>query len=140
MPIVFIGIGSNLGDRALNINRAIECLTDTEEIVVEKISSIIETLPIQAEGPNYLNGVVKIITSLSPGDLLKKLLSIEDKLGRVRLKKNSSRTIDLDILLYGDEAINEPELKVPHPRMFEREFVMRPLQEIDPDIVRKLKI
>ena len=133
MPVVFIGLGSNLGDREDYINRAINCLKETSNITVEKISSIIETEPQDAAGQGkYLNAVIKLETNLAALDLLKKLQSIEDSLGRVRTFQNAPcpRTIDLDILLYGEEVIDEPELKVPHPRMFERKFVIEPLLEI----------
>jgi len=131
MPVVFIGLGSNLGDREDYINKAINCLKETSNITVEKVSSIIETEPQDAAGQGkYLNAVIKLETNFAALDLLKKMQSIEDSLGRVRTFKNASRTIDLDILLYGEEVIDEPELKIPHPRMFERKFVIEPLLEI----------
>jgi len=131
MPVVFIGLGSNLGDREDYINKAINCLKETSNITVEKVSSIIETEPQDAAGQEkYLNAVIKLETNFAALDLLKKMQSIEDSLGRVRTFKNAPRTIDLDILLYGEEVIDEPELKIPHPRMFERKFVIEPLLEI----------
>jgi len=133
MPVVFIGLGSNLGDREDYINKAINCLKETSNITVEKVSSIIETEPQDVAGQGkYLNAVIKLETNFAALDLLKKMQSIEDSLGRVRTFKNvhRPRTIDLDILLYGEEVIDEPELKVPHPRMFERKFVIEPLLEI----------
>ncbi|MCQ9204919.1 MAG: 2-amino-4-hydroxy-6-hydroxymethyldihydropteridine diphosphokinase [Omnitrophica bacterium] len=134
MPAVFIGIGSNLGDRADNIRRAICCLKSKEGISVEKISSIIETKAHKAVGPDYLNGVIKIITMLSAEDILLLLQECERQIGRKSSFKNAPRVIDLDILLYGGDIIDEPNLKVPHPRMFERDFVLRPLFEIEPGI------
>jgi 2-amino-4-hydroxy-6-hydroxymethyldihydropteridine diphosphokinase len=136
----YIGIGSNLGDRPANIESAIAELKNRPGIAIEKISSIIETTPIggPAQG-KYLNGVIKIKTEISPRALLSILQNIENKLGRARTVKNGPRTIDLDILLYEDKAINEPDLKVPHPRMFEREFVMKPLLEIEPGILKRIK-
>jgi len=131
MPAVFIGIGSNLGDRLANINNAINYLRSDKGIIVEKISSFIETAPVGAPGPEYLNGVIKITTDLPPKTLLIVLQNIEKKLGRYRPFKNAPRTIDLDILLYGGEVIDEPDLKIPHPRMYEREFVLKPLREIE---------
>lgn len=131
MLIVFIGVGSNLGDSRDYINKALNCLRKTSGITVDKVSSIIETEPQNAAGQGkYLNAVIRLETNLAALDLLKELQSIENSLGRVRLFKNAPRTIDLDILLYGEEAIDEPELKTPHPRMFERKFVMEPLLEI----------
>jgi len=139
MSIVFIGVGSNLGDRQDYINRTINCLRKTPDITVDKVSSIIETEPQGAAGQEkYLNVVVKLETNLAALDLLKELQSIEDSLGRLRSFKNAPRTIDLDILLYGEEVIDEPELRVPHPRMFERKFVIEPLLEIEPELKNKL--
>jgi 2-amino-4-hydroxy-6-hydroxymethyldihydropteridine diphosphokinase len=135
VPEVFIGIGANLGNRVENINKAIDNLKSTPEIHIEKVSSIIETEavggPIQ---PKYLNGVIKLKTSLSARKILSILQKIEKDLARMRTVKNGPRTIDLDILLYGKEIINEPNLKIPHPKMFERDFVMKPLMEIEPNI------
>lgn len=133
---VFIGIGSNLGNRRDNINKALELLKSHSGIVIEKFSSIIETEPIggPAQG-KYLNAVVKIQASLSPKELLKILQDIENQLGRVRAVKNAPRTIDLDILLFGELIFNERCLTIPHPRMFERYFVLKPLLEIAPDIL-----
>lgn len=138
---VFIGIGSNLGDRLENIHKAIKCLRDTNGIEIEKISSIIETEPVgsQPQG-KFLNGVVKIKTDLFSQEMLTILQDIENKLGRVRTIKNGPRTIDLDILLYGNQIVNEPDLKIPHPRMLERNFVMRPLLEIEPEIAELVKV
>lgn len=136
----YIGIGSNLGDRLKSIESAITEIKSNPGIAVEKISSIIETAPIG--GPRqgkYLNGVVKIKTEIEPRTLLSILQNIENKLGRKRTIRNGPRTIDLDILLYDDKIINEPGLKVPHPRMLEREFVMKPLLEIEPQIIEQIK-
>ena len=137
--ISYIGLGSNLGDRLANINKAIEYLKENQDITVERVSSIIETEP-QGGPPQgkFLNAVVKIKTTLKPKELLKVLQNIEEKLGRVRTIKNGPRTIDLDILLYGNEKIDEPDLKVPHPRMGERSFVLGPLLEIEPNIFKRL--
>ena len=140
MVEVFIGIGSNLGDRAVNIEKAVARITANPQIDDVVLSSLIDTEPVgDLVQPNYLNGVVKFRTSLSPQELLGVLLSIEKELGRVRTVKNASRTIDLDILLYGDRIINQPDLQIPHPRMWEREFVMRPLLEIDPRMMDRVK-
>jgi len=137
---VYIGIGTNLGDRLKNIESAIAELKNISGITVEKISSIIETAPIG--GPcqgEYLNGVIKIKTEIKPRALLGILQNIEKKFGRKRTIRNGPRTIDLDILLYDDKVINDPDLKVPHPRMLEREFVMKPLLEIEPQIIEQIK-
>jgi 2-amino-4-hydroxy-6-hydroxymethyldihydropteridine diphosphokinase len=132
MVVAFIGVGSNLGDRLKNIQEAVEHLQKTDGVSVVKVSSLIETEPVG--GPpqsDYLNGVLKIHTELSPQELLDTFLRIERTMGRKRGVKNGPRIIDLDILLYGDAVINEPHLQIPHPRMCERSFVLTPLLEID---------
>lgn len=141
MVSVYIGIGSNLGNREDYINRAVGYLNGNPQIKVSKASSFIESDPVG--GPpqgKFLNCVVKIETSLSSSTLLKSLQAIEKNLGRSRTVKNGPRTIDLDILLYGEELINEPDLEVPHPKMFNRLFVLIPLLEIEPEIFDKLDI
>lgn len=139
MKNVFIAFGANLGDRENNILRAISLMRDSPFIDVLKVSSYMETDAVG--GPDgqgkYLNGVVKCKTSLLPHELLKFLNDIENELGRVRNVRNGPRPIDLDILLYGSEEINTVNLIIPHPRMFERNFVLKPLLEIDEDIVNQ---
>ncbi len=141
MVTVFIGAGSNLGDRIDYINQAIDNLENAPEIRVEKVSSIIETEPYDAPGQKgkYLNAVLKIKTNLGARELLQQLQVIEGRLGRKRPFKNAPRTIDLDILLYGEEEIDEPDLKVPHPRMLERTFVIGPLLEIEPKLIKTIE-
>jgi 2-amino-4-hydroxy-6-hydroxymethyldihydropteridine diphosphokinase len=140
MVTCFIGIGSNLGDRQYYIETAISRIRLLMDTRVTKISKIIETLP---EGGlpqgRYLNCVIEIQTALSPYELLGRLQKIESDLGRVRTIKNEPRNIDLDILLYGNARIKETSLCIPHPRMLKREFVMQPLREIAPQVVKKLK-
>ena len=129
--VCYIGIGSNIGDRQGHIDSALRKLKEADGIRVNKVSSIHETEP--AGGPvqaRYLNAAIEIETTLEPKELLRKLQAIEKELGRKRTVKNGPRTIDLDMLLYGDKKINEHDLKLPHPRMYEREFVMKPLKEI----------
>ena len=138
MSVVFIGIGSNLGDRQGNINQAIECLAKNKDITVVKVSSMVETAPLKAFGPEYLNRVIKITTDLCPKDLLAVLQNYELQIGRKRYFRNSPRTIDLDIILYEECIMDEPDLKIPHPRMFERDFVIKPLLEIEPGLKDKL--
>jgi len=131
--IVYIGVGSNLGNRRQNIRQALNLLDQTPGIRVKKISSISETDPVG--GPRqgkYLNAVARISTTLTPAKLLKTLQAIEKQLGRVRTIKNGPRTIDLDILLYGNREIKTKRLTIPHPRMFERDFILKPLLEIHP--------
>jgi len=131
MARCYISIGSNLGNRQANIDAAIEKLQQVDEIEVKKVSGIYETKPVGGpKQPDYLNAVIEIDTELTPGELLAALHEIENSLGRKRSIKDGPRTIDLDILTYGDEKIDEPDLRIPHPRMNEREFVQRPLREL----------
>ncbi len=139
--IVFIGIGSNLGNRQENIQKAIDLLKNNNCCELFKTSSIIETEPQGGPAqPNFLNSVIKIKTSLSARELLKTLQSIENQLGRRRTVKNGPRVLDLDILLYDDREIREPDLTIPHPRMFGRQFVLEPLLEIEPGIFNQLTV
>lgn len=140
MVTCYIGIGSNLGDRQYNINTAIKKIMMLMGTRVRKISRIIETLPQGGppQGP-YLNAVLEIETELSPYQLLQELQKVESSLGRLRLVKDGPRTIDLDILTYGDLCINEEALCLPHPHILEREFVLEPLREIAPEVVKRLQ-
>jgi len=132
---VFIAIGSNLGEREKNILDAINYLIE-EGIDVKKISSIIETEPYGVEEqPKFLNCVVECFTTFSPKELLALLLDIERRLGRVRTLRWGPRTIDLDIIFYDDLVIDQPDLKIPHPDMQNRFFVLKPLSEIAGDFV-----
>ena len=138
--IVYISIGSNLGDRKKYIQSAVLLLSLSKGLKIVKVSKIIETKP--QGGPrqgDYLNVVIKLETNLPALKLLMLLNRIEDDLGRERKVRFGPRTIDLDILLYGDKIIRNKKLTVPHPRMFERVFVLKPLLEIEPDIVSALK-
>jgi len=127
----YIAFGSNLSDRNKNIQDAILLLKTHPNIKVIKTSSLIETEP---EGGlkqgKFLNGAVKIETDLSARQLLQALQDVENKLGRERAVKNGPRTIDLDIIFYNDQTINEPDLIIPHPRWSQRSFVKDPIQEI----------
>ena len=131
MIVCYLGVGSNLGKRRTNIRKALDLISKTRGIEIEKSSRIYETEP--QGGPKqgkFLNAAVKIKTSLAPHYLLKTLKKIESDLGRKKTVRFGPRQIDLDILFYGNKIINRKNLKVPHPRMFEREFVLRPLREI----------
>lgn len=132
MEICYIGIGSNLGDRRKNIMSAVKKIKSLKNTEVIKVSKIIETEPVG--GPRgqgkYLNGALKIKTTLSPEILLKELKRIEIEIGRTKSVRNAPRVIDLDILLYGDKIIRTKELVIPHPRWFARDFVLKPLSEI----------
>jgi 2-amino-4-hydroxy-6-hydroxymethyldihydropteridine diphosphokinase len=130
MPIVHLGLGSNLGDRAKNIHEAVSLLNKAGVMTVQ-LSSIIETDPVGGPPQGlFLNAVLKARTELAPLELLNAVNAVESRLGRVRTVKNGPRTMDIDILLYDDLTLNTPELVIPHPRMREREFVMRPLNEV----------
>lgn len=137
MPVAHIGVGSNLGNRQKNIDQAFFWMQESG-IKISKRSSVIETEPVG--GPpqgKFLNAVIEIETILDPFQLLEILQSIENRLGRVRAVINGPRTIDLDILLYENRTLKTAALTIPHPRMFEREFVLKPLLEIAPSIVKE---
>ena len=132
--ICHIGFGSNLGDRAANCRQALKALGRLPKTEIMAISSLYETEPVCSEGPWFLNGVMRLSTGLSPEELLKGCLEIEAWLGRIRPGPPASpRVMDLDILLYGEQVLNTPDLVVPHPRMHERGFVLIPLAEIAPN-------
>jgi 2-amino-4-hydroxy-6-hydroxymethyldihydropteridine diphosphokinase len=133
MPLVYIGLGSNLGEREATIRRAIELLGAGGDIEVEAVSSLRETDPVGYEDqPRFLNGAAALTTYLTPQALLERLHEVERQLGRDRSgPRFGPRTIDLDLLLYGDERIDEPGLEVPHPRLTERRFALEPLAELD---------
>ncbi|MFH1244882.1 MAG: 2-amino-4-hydroxy-6-hydroxymethyldihydropteridine diphosphokinase [Candidatus Omnitrophota bacterium] len=133
MVTCYIGLGANLGEREKNISRALAFLREDTAIKVLQVSSVIETKPegVSLPQPYFLNAVVKIKTSYTARQLLKKLRQIETKLGRpTHRPKNYPRTIDLDILLYGNTRIKEKNLEIPHPRIQKRQFVLKPLKEI----------
>jgi 2-amino-4-hydroxy-6-hydroxymethyldihydropteridine diphosphokinase len=132
-----IALGSNLGDRAANLRRAIDLLRATPGVRVTAVSSLLDNPAVggPAGSPPFLNGAATIETTLPPDLLLRRLLDIEHEMGRERRQKWEPRVIDLDLLLYGDRVIRTPELKVPHPLLHERDFVLKPLTEIAPDAV-----
>ena len=132
----YIGLGSNLGDREANIRQALQFLEQLPETTIVRGSSLYDTEPVGvSDQPNFLNGVVQIETHLAPRQLLWNLMLIERRLGRVRTQPWGPRVIDLDLLLYGDEVVDEDDLQVPHPLMTQRSFVMVPLVEIEPLLV-----
>jgi len=136
MTTAYIGLGSNLGNRRDNINSALKMLAEVSDIEVASVSELIETTPLtQAKQPKYLNTVAELRTTLSPEDLHRTLLDVETSLGRTRQKKWSSRTIDLDILLFGSRVIDSPHLTVPHPQMHLRSFVLEGLCELDANLL-----
>lgn len=136
MVSCYIALGSNLGDRNKNINLALKLLRLDPAIKILKTSSFVETDPISSiPQPKFINATTKLETNYSAQELLKKLQQIEINLGREDPRlKNHPRTIDLDILTYGDSKIDQGNLKIPHPRMWERDFVKVPLKEIAPEL------
>jgi 2-amino-4-hydroxy-6-hydroxymethyldihydropteridine diphosphokinase len=135
MARVFVGLGSNLGDREGTIRAALGRLRSLPETTIVRVSTLRKTEPVgYVDQPRFLNGVVELETELAPRDLLDALLGFERALGRDRSASPAQgpRTLDLDLLLYGDEEISEFELRVPHPRLHERRFVLEPLVELDP--------
>ncbi len=139
MTVAYIGIGSNLGDRQWYITRAIEALKDTSAIRLTKSSSIYETEPV-SDVPQgaFLNGVLEIETELSVRALMNRLKEIEKELGRTRDIVSGPRTVDLDILFFGGDVIEESDLIVPHPRLHERFFVLSGLNEISSNFVHPI--
>jgi len=134
---VFVGLGANLGDREATIRQAVERLSSEPGIEVLAVSSLRETDPVgYLDQPRFLNGAVALETGLGPRELLERLLRIERELGRERGEgpRFGPRPIDLDLLLYGKEVVDEPGLSVPHPRLAERRFALEPLHELDPDL------
>jgi 2-amino-4-hydroxy-6-hydroxymethyldihydropteridine diphosphokinase len=136
LTTAYVGLGANLGEREVTLGRALELLG--ERVEVTGVSSFRDTAPVgYTDQPRFLNAAARVETELAPRELLDLLLAVERELGRVRegSPRFGPRTIDLDLLLYGDEAIEEPGLTVPHPRLHERVFVLEPLAELDPELV-----
>jgi len=133
----YIALGANLDERVHNISKALALLNRHPQVKVVRVSSLIETEAEEgpAHQPNFINGVAQLQTTLTPEELLEFMLQTENRLGRKRREKRGPRTIDLDLLLYADQIIDQPHLKLPHPRMHRRRFVMIPLAEIAPEIV-----
>jgi 2-amino-4-hydroxy-6-hydroxymethyldihydropteridine diphosphokinase len=130
----YIGLGSNVGDKQANVRRAIELLR--ESVRVTGVSSLYTTEPVgYREQEDFINAVIAIETERSPEDLLAVCRSLESRMGRDRTVRWGPRTIDLDILLYGDATVDDPGLTIPHPQMQFRKFVLIPLAEIAPDAV-----
>lgn len=133
----FVALGSNLGERSVHLERALRELDRPPDVRVVRCSSFHETEPVggpAGQGP-YLNAVVELATALEPRALLHRLLEIELRAGRVRRERNGPRTLDLDLLIFGDQRIDTPELCVPHPRLEERSFVLAPLAEFAPELL-----
>ena len=131
----WIGLGANLGDRLATLRTALSAMGALPGTRVQGVSSLYGSAPVDAGGPDYLNAVAQVQTTLAPHALLAQLQAIEQAGGRERPYRNAPRTLDLDILLYGDEVIDTPTLTVPHPRLHERAFVLHPLAELAPGLV-----
>ena len=136
MTRAYVGLGSNLGDREARLRAALDLLAASREVSVTATSSFRETEPVgYIDQPNFLNAAAAVETTLTAPELLEELLAIERKLGRERGVRFGPRTIDLDLLLYGDEIVVTPALQIPHPRLHERRFALEPLLELDPALV-----
>lgn len=134
--LVYLGLGSNLKDKRHNLLKAIKELKQSHETKVIKQSSFYKTQPVgKPDQPDFLNAVVLIETSLKPKPLMRQLLALEKKLGRIRKEKWGPRIIDLDILFYNRVVIRQRNLIIPHPRLHQRRFVLEPLAEIAPNLV-----
>ena len=133
----WIGLGANLGDRGATMRQALQQLGTVHGVAVQAVSSLYASKPVDSDGPDYLNAVAQLATTLSAHQLLLVLQRLELDAGRERPYRNAPRTLDLDMLLYGDvdTRIYMPDLQVPHPRMWQRAFVLAPLQELQPQWV-----
>ena len=132
----YVGIGANLGNREQTVARALELLARRPGVEVLRVSTLRETDPVgYTDQPRFLNGAAAVETELDPRGLLDELLAVERELGRTRDgPRFGPRTIDLDLLVYGDREVSEPGLAVPHPRLAERAFALEPLAELDPEL------
>jgi 2-amino-4-hydroxy-6-hydroxymethyldihydropteridine diphosphokinase len=135
-----VGVGANLGDAQAAVRKAIQDLAALPQSELRAVSSLYASAPLDADGPDYVNAVVQLQTALSPQALLMALQAIEQQAGRLRPYRNAPRTLDLDILLYGDLQLNRSDLHIPHPRMWQRAFVVLPLAEIAPQMVSSAQV
>jgi 2-amino-4-hydroxy-6-hydroxymethyldihydropteridine diphosphokinase len=135
VTVAYVGLGANLGPREVTLQRAVELLTEAEGVDVVAQSQLRETDPVGVvDQPRFLNGAVQVETALTPRALLDTLLEIERALGRVREERWGPRAVDLDLLVYGDVVVDEPGLRVPHPRLHERLFALEPLADLDSEL------
>jgi 2-amino-4-hydroxy-6-hydroxymethyldihydropteridine diphosphokinase len=130
----YVGLGANLGNPAAQLQQALAALAELPESTLEAVSSLYRTRPVDADGPDYLNAVARLSTSLAPLALLQALHHIEHAAGRERPYHNAPRRLDLDLLLHGSVLLQTPTLTLPHPRLHLRAFVLVPLLELDPDL------
>jgi 2-amino-4-hydroxy-6-hydroxymethyldihydropteridine diphosphokinase len=136
----YVGVGANLGDAASAVREAIERLHHLSATTLVAQSSLYRTAPIDSSGPDYINAVAQLKTHLTAPELLRELQRLENAAGRERPYRNAPRTLDLDLLLFGSARIDSADLQVPHPRMHERAFVLVPLAEIAPGLVREAQL
>ncbi|MDP1647385.1 MAG: 2-amino-4-hydroxy-6-hydroxymethyldihydropteridine diphosphokinase [Rubrivivax sp.] len=132
---VFVGLGANLGDPRATLAQALQALAGLPRTRLVAASPLYRSGPIDAQGPDFINAVAELDTTLAPRELLQALQAIEQEHGRQRPHRNAPRTLDLDLLLYGQRLIDEPGLTVPHPRLHQRAFVLLPLADLAPDLV-----
>ena len=132
---VFVGLGANLGDRGEALLKALKAMAALPGTRLQMVSSLYSSAPVDATGPDYLNAVAQLETDLQAQTFLEALQAIELDAGRERPYRNAPRTLDLDVLLWGQEQLHTPSLIVPHPRMYERAFVLKPLAELDARMV-----
>ena len=132
---VWVGLGANLGEREEALRGALQRMAEWPDTRLIAVSALYASAPVDAGGPDYLNAVAHLHTTLAPLDILQRLQAIEQGAGRERPYRNAPRTLDLDVLLYGSEVLSTPTLTVPHPRMNERAFVLLPLADLAPGLV-----
>lgn len=135
MSLAYIGLGANLGDARGTLQAAFEALAALPDTDLLRRSAIYRSAPIESSGPDYLNAVAELRTTLEPLALLHRLQAIELRHGRERPYRNAPRTLDLDLLLHDQTLIDSPDLTLPHPRAHERAFVLQPLAELAPDLI-----
>ena len=138
--LVAIGLGANLGDRGQALAAAVQAMARWPLTELVAVSSLYSSAPIDSSGPDYLNAVALVRSRAAPLDFLHQLQALEHAAGRLRPYRNAPRTLDLDIELWGSQQIDHPELSVPHPRMWERAFVLQPLAEIWPEMVQSAQL
>lgn len=131
----YIGLGANLGDAVGTLRTVLDALRNSPGVLSCEPSPFYRTAPVDATGPDYVNAVTALDTTLAPLDLLDMLQALENQHGRQRPYKNAPRTLDLDLLLYGDATMESPRLTLPHPRMHQRAFVLAPLHDIAPHLI-----
>ncbi|MDP1899372.1 MAG: 2-amino-4-hydroxy-6-hydroxymethyldihydropteridine diphosphokinase [Rubrivivax sp.] len=132
---VFVGLGANLGDAQTTLAAALQELAGLRDTRLVAVSSFYRSAPVQAQGPDFVNAVAELATTLEPPALLQALQEIEQIHGRERPYHHAPRTLDLDLLLYGQRVVHEAGLTLPHPRLHERAFVLQPLRELAPELV-----